>query len=42
MTLGVKDFKFYKPWNSKTVFKKSDTKRGAKVFKEYCVQCHGP
>jgi mono/diheme cytochrome c family protein len=41
MTLGVKDFKFYEPWNS-SVFKKSDTKRGASVYKEYCVQCHGP
>lgn len=41
MTLGVKDFKFYEPWNS-AAFKKSDAKRGATVYKEYCVQCHGP
>ena len=40
MTLGVKNFKFYEPWNS-AVFKKSDKKRGAIVYKEYCVQCHG-
>jgi len=41
MTLGVKDFKFYEPWNS-AAFKNADAKRGAKVYKEYCVQCHGP
>jgi mono/diheme cytochrome c family protein len=41
MTLGVKDFKFYEPWRSKT-FKNPDVKHGAKVYKEYCVQCHGP
>jgi len=41
MTLGVKDFKYYEPWNSK-IFKKADAGRGAKVYKEYCVQCHGP
>ena len=41
MTLGVKDFKFYEPWESET-FKKADAGRGAKVYKEYCVQCHGP
>lgn len=27
MTLGVKDFKFYEPWNDK-YFKKASTKRG--------------
>jgi cytochrome c2 len=41
MTLGVKDFKYYEPWNSEA-FKQADAKRGAKVYKEYCVQCHGP
>ncbi|MZH02199.1 MAG: c-type cytochrome [Nitrospinae bacterium] len=41
MTLGVKDFKFYEPWNT-AAFKNADAKRGAKVYKEYCVQCHGP
>ena len=40
MTLGVQDFKYYEPWNAK-VFKQADAKRGAKVYKEYCVQCHG-
>ena len=41
MTLGVKDFKFFEPWKT-TAFKNADVKRGAKVYKEYCVQCHGP
>ena len=41
MTLGVKDFKFYEPWKSEA-FKNSDAERGAIVYKEYCVQCHGP
>ena len=40
MTLGVEGFKFYKPWKSKE-FKNADIKRGAKVYKEYCMQCHG-
>ncbi|QPJ62336.1 MAG: cytochrome c [Candidatus Nitronauta litoralis] len=40
MTLGVKDFKFYEPWNDK-YFKKASTKRGAQFYKEYCAQCHG-
>ena len=41
MTLGVKDFKFFEPWKT-TAFKNADVKRGAKVYKEYCMQCHGP
>jgi len=40
MTLGVKDFKYYEPWKSKE-FKSADIERGTKVYKEYCVQCHG-
>jgi mono/diheme cytochrome c family protein len=40
MTLGVKDFKFYEPWKSEE-FKNADKDRGAQVYKEYCVQCHG-
>jgi len=40
MTLGVKDFKYYEPWKSKE-FKNADIERGTKVYKEYCVQCHG-
>ena len=40
MTLGVKDFKFYEPWTSKE-FKNTDIESGAKVYKEYCMQCHG-
>ena len=40
MTLGVNDFKFYEPWKSKG-FKNADIERGAKIYKEYCVQCHG-
>lgn len=41
MTLGVEDFKYYEPWNTK-LFKQGDAQRGAIVYKEYCVQCHGP
>ena len=40
MTLGVQDFKYYEPWKSKE-FKNADIERGTKVYKEYCVQCHG-
>ena len=40
MTLGAKDFKYYEPWKSKE-FQNIDIERGAKVYKEYCVQCHG-
>ena len=40
MTLGVEDFKYYEPWNSKE-FKNTNIKNGAQVYKEYCVQCHG-
>ncbi len=41
MTLGVEDFKYFEPWETKP-FKQADAKRGARVYKEYCVQCHGP
>jgi mono/diheme cytochrome c family protein len=41
MTLGVEDFKFFEPWKTKP-FQQADAKRGAKVYKEYCTQCHGP
>jgi mono/diheme cytochrome c family protein len=41
MTLGVEDFKFYEPWTSKE-FKITNTKNGARVYREYCTQCHGP
>lgn len=41
MTLGVEDFKYYEPWKSEP-FKKADAGRGAKVYMEYCAQCHGP
>lgn len=41
MTLGVKDFKYYEPWTS-PAFKSANAKRGATVYREYCVQCHGP
>ena len=40
MTLGVNDFQFYEPWKSKE-FKNADIERGAKIYREYCVQCHG-
>jgi len=40
MTLGVEDFNYFKPWETEP-FKKADAKRGSKVYKEYCAQCHG-
>jgi mono/diheme cytochrome c family protein len=40
MTLGVDDFKYYEPWTSKE-FKNTNIKNGARVYKEYCMQCHG-
>ncbi len=40
MTLGVDDFKYFEPWNQKE-FKNTNIKNGARVYKEYCVQCHG-
>ena len=40
MTLGVEDFKYYEPWTSQE-FKNANARNGAKVYKEYCVQCHG-
>ncbi|MBT5469787.1 MAG: c-type cytochrome, partial [Nitrospina sp.] len=41
MTLGVEDFKYYEPWTSKE-FQNTNPKNGARVYREYCVQCHGP
>jgi mono/diheme cytochrome c family protein len=41
MTLGVKDFKYFEPWTAEH-FKKTDANNGARVYREYCVQCHGP
>ncbi len=41
MTLGVDDFKYFEPWKTEP-FQKADSKRGVKVYREYCVQCHGP
>ncbi len=41
MTLGVEDFKYFEPWKAEP-FQKADVKRGATVYREYCVQCHGP
>ena len=40
MTLGVDDFKYYEPWTSKE-FKRTNVKNGARVYQEYCRQCHG-
>ena len=40
MTLGVKDFQFYKPWESPE-FVEARVDRGKVVYKEYCAQCHG-
>ena len=38
---GTKDFKFFEPWKTK-YFSNADATGGAKVYKEYCSQCHGP
>ncbi len=40
MTLGKSDYKFFEPWKTE-YFKKADSNRGAKVYKNYCTQCHG-
>lgn len=40
-TRGWNEFKFYEPWAADS-FKKADVQRGARVYKEYCAQCHGP
>lgn len=40
MTLGVENFKYFEPWKAKP-FQIADTKRGATVYRQYCVQCHG-
>jgi mono/diheme cytochrome c family protein len=40
MTLGVKDFQFYKPWTS-AEFSQASANRGKLIYKEYCSQCHG-
>ncbi len=37
---GNKDFKFYEPWKTE-YFAKANSTKGAKVYKEYCSQCHG-
>ncbi len=39
-TRGWDEFKYYEPWTADP-FRKADAKRGAQVYKEYCVQCHG-
>ena len=40
MTLGVEDYKYFEPWKTEH-FQKADAGRGAIVYQEYCVQCHG-
>ena len=40
MTLGVKNYKFYEPWESGD-FKNAQAQRGQEVYKVYCSQCHG-
>ena len=37
---GNQGFKFYEPWKTK-YFANTDTTMGARVYKEYCSQCHG-
>jgi len=41
MTLGVEDFKYFEPWTTEH-FIKTDVTNGGRVYREYCVQCHGP
>lgn len=41
MTLGVDDFKYFEPWQTEP-FKKTNVQNGARVYREYCTQCHGP
>ncbi len=40
MTLGVDDFQYHEPWKSQP-FQNVDAEKGAQVYKEYCMQCHG-
>jgi mono/diheme cytochrome c family protein len=37
---GNKDFKFFEPWKTE-YFANANAASGAKVYKEYCSQCHG-
>lgn len=41
LTLGVPDFKYDEPWKSPE-FSQANVDRGKVIYKEYCVQCHGP
>jgi mono/diheme cytochrome c family protein len=41
MVQGVDDYKYFEPWNTQA-FKNGEVSRGRQVYKEYCVQCHGP
>lgn len=39
-TRGIEDFPYYEPWKS-TEFNNPNRKNGAKIYQEYCAQCHG-
>lgn len=39
-TQGLENFSYYEPWTSPP-FDHPDVERGAKIYQEYCVQCHG-
>ncbi len=41
MVQGVPDFKYYEPWTAPE-FTKASSGRGKVIYKEYCMQCHGP
>lgn len=41
MAQGVENYPIHVPWETQA-FKKGDSKHGKKLYKEYCVQCHGP
>jgi mono/diheme cytochrome c family protein len=39
-TRGVENFPYYEPWKSPE-FQHPSVERGAKIYQEYCAQCHG-
>ena len=40
-TRGADNFPYYEPWKS-AEFEHPSVERGARIYKEYCAQCHGP
>ena len=41
MAQGVEDYPFYRPWESEA-FKQASVENGGRMYRQYCVQCHGP